>query len=159
MSNQGLKDEGLPEQVSSLLITLKNNVLLLPNVAVAEIIGMSKIEKVEDKPDWLIGMINWRELNIPLISYEKLKDEEASEINSSSRIAIINGVQGNKLLPFYGVLCQGIPRLTRVFPHDLSQDERSNNLTDAMSLRLQNEEVIIPAFERIEQAILKNLEM
>lgn len=155
--NQELKDKELPEQVSSLLITINNGSLLLPNVTVAEIVGLGQIEKVEDKPDWFIGMINWRDLNIPLISYEKLKEEEAPEINRSSRIAIINGVQGNKSLPFYGLLCQGIPRLSRVFPHDISQDERCNNLTDAITMRVNNEDVIIPAFERIELAIVKVL--
>lgn len=147
----------LPEQVASLLLQMKAVVLLLPNVVVAEIVGISNIEKIAEKPEWYLGHIKWRDINIPLVSYEGINELAIADINNASRIVIVNGIGGNSSLPFYGLVCQGIPRLTRVFPREMSQEERSSHLADHINLSVNGEAVILPALERIEKTIISAL--
>lgn len=151
------KKQDLPEQVAGLLLQMNEVVLLLPNVAIAEIVGVSSIEKIPEKPEWYLGDIKWRELSIPLVSYEGINERGIADINSTSRIVIMNGIQGHSELSFYGLVCQGIPRLTRVFPREISQEERSGHFADHINLSVNGEAVIIPALERIEQVIISAL--
>ena len=147
-------DKNFPDQLASLLVKVSQDVLLLPNVAVAEIINFGDIKKIIDKPDWYYGNINWRDLEIPLISYEGMKGQGISNSKDSSRIIILNGIKGNKLLPFYGLVSQGIPRLSRVSPREIDQEEKSGGNTDFISLSLNGESVTIPNLESIEQMLI-----
>ena len=147
----------LPDQLASLLVKVDQDVLLLPNVTVAEIVNVSKVEKVDGKPDWYIGNINWRDLEIPLISYEGMKDQGIPGLKSSARIIILNGIKGNGLLPFYGLVSLSIPRLSRVSPREIDQEEERSEHIDSISLNLNGESVTIPDLENIEQMLLDAL--
>ena len=147
----------LPDQLSSLLVKVKQDVLLLPNVSVAEIVNLGNVEKLDGKPDWYLGKISWRELELPLISYEGLKGQETPDLKASSKIIILNGIRGDRLLPFYGLVSQGIPRLSRVSPREVNQEEKCSEHTDFMSLSLNGENVVIPNLENIEQMIIDSL--
>ena len=153
------KDEktDLPDQLASLLVKVENEVLLLPNVTVAEIVNLGRVEKIENKPDWYLGNINWRELDLPLISFEGMRSEGSSTLKGFSRVIILNGIIGNKTLPFYGMVSKGIPRLSRVSPGEIDQEEKTNEPTDFMKLSLNGEDVVIPNLENIEQTLIEAL--
>lgn len=97
--------------VRSQLIPLYNLRLVLPNTAIAEVISFHKPDKLEEKPEWILGLLSWRGLKIPLLSFETASQDQAAEINRRSRVIVLNTLSGSDLLPFYGVLAQGIPRL------------------------------------------------
>ena len=59
-----------PEQIASLLIPMIGKPLLVPNVAVAEIVGWEQPEKAEGSPDWLLGEVEWRGVTLPVVSLE-----------------------------------------------------------------------------------------
>ena len=65
------------ETVHSLLLPINKELLLLPNAAVAEVITYSEPEAINDAPEWLLGILNWRERRIPLISFESISDGES----------------------------------------------------------------------------------
>jgi len=155
--NEKKDDKDFPDQLASLLVKVSQDVLLLPNVSVAEIINFGNVKELIDKPDWYIGDINWRDLELPLISYEGMKGQGISKPKDSSRIIILNGIKGNKLLPFYGLVSQGIPRLSRVSPREIDQEEKSGDHTDFISLSLNGESVTIPDLENIEQMLIDAL--
>lgn len=157
VANKQQEHTDLPEQVAGLLVPMSKVVLLLPNVSIAEVVGFSDVETIGNKPEWYLGNISWREISIPLVSYEGINGQTIAAINGESRIVIVNGIENNNKLAFYGLVCQGIPRLTRVFPREISQEVRSTCFADHMELTLNGESVVIPALERIDQTILEVL--
>ena len=98
-------------KVRSQLIPLHNMRLVLPNTAIAEVISYHKPQPLDDMPPWLMGMLPWRGLQIPLLSLETAAIEQAPEIHRRSRVVVLNTLTGSGQLPFYGVISQGIPRL------------------------------------------------
>jgi chemosensory pili system protein ChpC len=100
--------------VRSQLLPLNGMSLVLPNTCIAEVIGYRQPEAVDNAPEWLLGMIDWRGLRIPLISFERANEQPLDGNAKSKRITVLNGINGNDDLAFYGVLTQGIPRLISV---------------------------------------------
>ncbi len=82
--------------------------LILPNVAVAEIIAYTPPEQTGE--DWYDGLLIWRGAMVPIISVEKMCKREFSEPGSRTRIAIIYNLSGDKDLPYVGIILQDIPR-------------------------------------------------
>ncbi|EPN84602.1 hypothetical protein A234_10571, partial [Pseudomonas syringae pv. actinidiae ICMP 19101] len=52
--------------LTGLLLPLSDRHLLLPNVAVAELIDYQDCSAGPDAPEWYLGVISWRELSLPL---------------------------------------------------------------------------------------------
>jgi len=105
--------ETLLDTIHSLLIPVGGDPLLLPNAAVAEISAYKEAQPINEAPDWLAGLFEWRGITIPLIQFERMCDEQ--EIPGSyERVAIFNSLGGNKRLPFFAIATKGIPRLIKV---------------------------------------------
>lgn len=110
------------DSVRTLIIPLQGCNLLLPNVAVAEVIAYMRPRAVENAPEWLLGTINWRGLNIPLISYDRLYSHQEGSLNQA-RIAVLNTVDRSNGIKFYALVTAGIPQLKRVSEDMLQQTE------------------------------------
>lgn len=97
--------------VRSQLIPVTGVDIILPNVAVAEVISYSQAEPVTGKPEWLLGMLAWRDRMVPLVAFEAVCGRPLPETGRGAKIAILNTVTGQRGLEFYGILLQGIPHL------------------------------------------------
>ena len=85
--------------------------LLVPNSAVAEIIGYVAEQPAASNQSWLDGLITWRGVSIPVVSFELLCALEAVEAGARSRIAVLyNPLESRDQLPYFGVILQDIPR-------------------------------------------------
>ena len=104
----------MQDSVRTLIIPLQGRNLLLPNVAVAEVIAYLRPRAIDAAPDWLLGAISWRGLNIPLISYDRLQGIGDEGALGQARIAVINSVKPDGALQFYALVTTGIPQLKRV---------------------------------------------
>lgn len=104
----------IQDTVRTLIIPLQGRNLLLPNVAVAEVIPYIRPRAVADAPEWLLGAISWRGLNIPLISFDRLHGQADAATLVQARIAVLNSVQADSGLHFYAVVTTGIPQLKRI---------------------------------------------
>lgn len=97
--------------LSSLLLPLSDRTLLLPSVALAELINLRPVETQAGAPEWYLGDISWRDLRLPLLSFETLSSGVAApEPAAGARIAVINAIGGRAHLKFFALLVQGIPR-------------------------------------------------
>ena len=56
--------------LTGLLLPLSDRSLVLPNVAVAELIGYQPCTPLPHQPAWLLGWIDWRSQRLPLLSFE-----------------------------------------------------------------------------------------
>jgi chemosensory pili system protein ChpC len=143
------------------MIPLQETVLLLPNASVAEIIGYTAPEAVEDTPPWMLGYIHWRGYRLPLVSYEVMSGSGgAAPTSSKLRIAIFNGINNNADLPFYGVLTQGIPRLLRASQrvvHESEGDQQEDSSLVLAHAKVRDEAVVIPDLDEMESMLATSM--
>ncbi len=97
------------EPIRCMQLPLDGLQILVPNAAVAEIIGYAEPEHPGDKPG-LRGDIHWRGVMVPVISVEELCGLPQAEPGPRSRIAIIYQPDGDKQLPYLGIILRDIPR-------------------------------------------------
>ena len=141
----------LPNDIPGLLIPMQGRPWLLPNIVVAEIIPLRQPEKPGHGPEWLLGWINWRDEEIPLLSFEKLNDSGQVSIGQDARIAVINTVTGK--LKFYAIIIQGIPRQSRVGNDDIVEEPVQSGPAEAMYVQMGGDLAVIPDLDAIERAI------
>lgn len=154
MSVEVITQDGITE-VASLIIPLHDKQLVLPNVTVAEIIPYRAPTAISDHAGWLLGQLEWRNIHIPVISYELINGSGVPPIEGA-RLAVINGTGTNRNLPFYAILIQGIPRLAHITEDDIVSVEAMNfGSYDQMAVSLQGEQAMIPNLELIENELLK----
>jgi chemosensory pili system protein ChpC len=139
------------------VIPLTGMNLVLPNTCIAEVIGYSKPSPVKKSPDWLLGMVNWRGLTIPIISFEKANEVKFARQSKLTRIAVLNGISGNNDLSFYGVVVQGIPRLASLDEaslQEITQPKVKLPLALAQA-EVAEQDAVIPDQAEIEKMIKK----
>ena len=95
--------------LTGLLLPLADRHLLLPNVAVAELIDYQRGEPSSDAPPWYLRQVRWRDRQLPLISFEAACGEP-TVIGERARIVVLNALGGRAELKFIALLVQGIPR-------------------------------------------------
>lgn len=145
------------QEIASLLIPLEHNLLLVPNVTVAEIVPVSQVIPIVDAPHWYLGNCRWRDQTIPLLSFEALSGGAKPGYNPRSRFAVFNTTGSNDSLAFIALLTQGLPRLARVNEEEISQREQSLAPCELMHVSWAGEEAIIPDVAAIEREFLAYL--
>ncbi|MGD8515070.1 MAG: chemotaxis protein CheW [Granulosicoccaceae bacterium] len=147
--------------VASQMIPLEGEHLLLPNTAIAEIIGHTKAEPLPDSlkntPDWLIGMLAWRGVSIPLVSLETLMGGKIAEPSPRARIAVINAIGGKAKSAFFAVATQGIPRLVSVSKERINpvDDNQQSGTGVHCHVVIDGETAMIPNIEEIETQLAR----
>lgn len=141
----------LPSDIPGLLIPMHGRPWLVPNIVVAEIIPLRQPERPGHGPEWLLGWINWRDEEIPLVSFERLNESGQVLIGPDARIAVINTVTGK--VKFYAVIIQGIPRLSRVGKDDLVEEPVDSGPAEAMYVQLGGDLAVIPDLDAMERVL------
>lgn len=98
--------------LTTLMLPLADRSLVLPNVAVAELIDYQVHQPVLGAPNWHLGMIVWRDLQIPLVSFEAACGAPAV-VGDHARIVVLNCLSDGPL-QFMAIVIQGVPRSCRV---------------------------------------------
>lgn len=101
------------DSLTGLLVPLADRTLLLPNVALAELIPYRAPQASAGMPAWFLGQVAWRELRLPLLSFEAASGGQA-QIGPGARVAVINALGGRPKVKFLALLVQGIPRSLKV---------------------------------------------
>ncbi len=150
--------EKIRPEVASLLIPMQEQMLLVPNVTVAEIVPISHISQVEGAPAWYLGNAVWREQTIPVLSYELMNGDSKASNNSRSRLAVFNTTGEHESLPFIAIITQGLPRLARVNEEEIRQrEDMDNKAFELMHVTWAGEEAIIPDVSAMERQFLAYL--
>lgn len=97
-----------------MLIPMHMGRLLLPNAAVAEIIGYREPEPGADAADGNLGRVRWRQRELPVVDFERLLGGEEQAPGIRQRIAVCYAPDSQGRWPLLGLLAQGIPRLLRL---------------------------------------------
>ncbi len=95
--------------LTGLMLPLADRYLLLPNVAVAELIDYQRGEPASDAPPWYLRQVTWRDRQLPLISFEAACGCPLA-VGDRARIVVLNALGGRPELKFIALVIQGIPR-------------------------------------------------
>lgn len=147
-----------PNELATLLVPVNGRQLVLPNVTVAEIIPYLEPQSEDDVPNWFLGTFPWRNIAVPLISFEAINEEAFFSQSRDRRIAVLNGVVDNDRLPFCGIVTEGVPRLMRVMPDEVSvDDEIAAGPSELARVLVSGEKAAIPNVDFIQQEVIKLL--
>ncbi|OCR26659.1 chemotaxis protein [Pseudomonas syringae] len=95
--------------LTGLILPLSDRNLVLPNVAVAELIDYQDSCADLDAPEWYLGSISWRQRTLPLLSFEAACGGR-TRVGGRARIVVLNALGDHDDLKFIALLIQGIPR-------------------------------------------------
>jgi chemosensory pili system protein ChpC len=93
-----------------MLLPVSSINLLIPNSAVAEIIGYSTPRPLAGSSDWFRGVTLWRGVYVPVVAVEEMCVIESAHVGPRARIAIIYNPSKDAELPYLGIQIQDIPR-------------------------------------------------
>lgn len=100
------------DSLTGLMLPLAGRYLLLPNVAVAELIDYQAPRRHEGAAPWDLGLISWRNQPLSLLSFEAACGGLAVT-GDRARIVVLNAL-GDSGRRFIALLIQGIPRSCRL---------------------------------------------
>lgn len=141
------------DSIRTLIIPMQGRNLLLPNVAVAEVVPYMRPRALADAPEWLLGTISWRGLTIPLVSYDGLYGAGVQAGVGQARIAVLNTVHPDSGLKFYALVTAGIPQLKRVNA-DLLQEVSTEDATGVLSqVQIGEIQAVIPDLSALESMV------
>lgn len=144
-----------PGEVRAVLIPLHHGRLLLPNASVAEVVGYQEPETLPGTPDWLAGMISWRQQQVPLVCFDRLAGMLPGDMAVRARIAVCNALGGNPQRPYIALLAQSVPRLVRVSEEVIRPDPEPADLGAAVlrQVLIGGEGAWIPDLDVVERLV------
>ncbi len=110
-------------EIRTLLTPLTSGNILLPNSVVAEILEFTSPEPFKQAPVWLLGELEWRGWQVPIVSFLRLVNKRSQDnVTKKSRILIIKTLGYSTQLNYIGLLIQGLPRIRTVSAETLIED-------------------------------------
>ena len=141
-------------EVRGVLLPLHHGHLLLPNAAISEVAGYRTPEPpAENAPDWLLGILTWRQFEVPLVSFDSRLEFRDWESGHRARIAILNSITRRTNRPYIGILLRSIPRLVRATEESLEPlgDVLRDNVILARQVKIGDQEAWIPDLDSLEE--------
>jgi len=148
-------------QVNSLLLPVTGALLLVPQLAIAEVLSSGDLGAEDLLLDELslsphcYGWICWRDQVVPLLSFASIYSGYRPPLDLDLKVVICNAVFKASATGFYALVVTGFPRATRlsiesemVLKGSLSNDEGVQ-----MLVTIDGEEALIPDFDFIEQIV------
>ena len=146
----------LPREIRGVMLPVTGGRVLVPNTTMAEVITYAHPAPVADAPAWLLGRLAWRGWGLPVLAFSVLAGLTDRESSDNTRVAILKALGGHVRLPYFGVLCQGFPRLTLVAPDMLVGDAEAGALPAGVreQVRVHDEAAWIPDLAAVEQMLV-----
>ena len=136
--------------VRCMLLPLTSLNLLIPNSAVAEIIGYSTPRQLPNCSEWFAGVVLWRGVYVPVVAIEQMCNLGTAQISPRARIAIVYNPDKDPELPYLGIHMQDIPRAYLAEP-DSMESGSDEGLGEYLVTRVDDEQLqrVIPDIDKI----------
>jgi chemosensory pili system protein ChpC len=96
----------LPSHIYSVLVSLVGANLILPNSAVAEVLGQEALKAREDGPSWLVGQTQWEDEDVPIISFEAMMGQPVPALDRKCRVVVLHAPARAGA---FGIITRGYP--------------------------------------------------
>lgn len=143
-------------ELAAYIVPLQKRELLVPEAAVAEILPYEPLQRVQDTPDWFLGVLGWRGVQVPVVSFEMLTVARASfslASVSSASLMILRALGGSDELAWFALVTQTLPRQVQLGPEQLFETEEPPEETELMKARFQEDLISIPDLDYVETRI------
>jgi len=108
------------KEIRCIVAPLTYGHVLVPNIAVAELMDFTLPEPLRRAPDWVLGELVWHGWQVPVISFEHLiSDSSANTVTAKARILIIKTLGESIQVNYIGLVIQGLPRLKKITANNL----------------------------------------
>lgn len=136
-------------EIRCTLMPVGADTVLLPNTAVAEVVGWEEPEPDPGSPDWLAGHVFWRSQRIPVLDFGVREGTSTTPLRA--RIAVCNSPGGNTNVPFIGLRVDGTPTLVRVSGESIAAapGATAGDMPGSVA-DLNGEPVVIPDLDLLE---------
>ncbi|SCZ61825.1 chemotaxis protein CheW [Thiohalomonas denitrificans] len=154
----GREEQQSADAIRCLSIPLENGALLLPYTAVAEVTEFGELTPLTNGPGWLLGLLRWRGVTVPVLTLEGLVGTANGPTDSPEKVVVCNTLNGNPKLPFLAVAASGVPRLTWAQRDTINtmENARTGERPGALGhMHTPDGDVIIPDFDVLEQMLLR----
>ena len=113
--------------IKSIILTLKNELVVVPNAAVAEIISVQDVHQAEDSPRWLLGKARWRGVELPVVSYEAAGGDDAQAVKINTQVAVMYSANEDedRKYPYIGLAMHGVPHVSTFSRDQIKTDENA----------------------------------
>jgi len=115
--------------IKCIILTLKNELVVVPNSAVAEIISVQDVREVADSPQWMLGKARWRGVELPVVSYEAAGGDNAQAVNINTQVAVLYSVSEDgdydNRYPYIGFAMHGVPHVSTFARDQIKLDEHA----------------------------------
>lgn len=145
------------EELPTFLVPLQKSNILLPNHTVAEIIPYEPLQRVQNAPTWLLGLLSWRGVQVPVISFEMLTRAGASfslMSVASASLVICCALGGKDEMRYFALVAQALPRLMQLTAEELIESQEDTVATELSLVRLNGKPAVIPDLEYIESCLI-----
>ena len=146
------------EHLGVCMLRLQKQGLIVPADTIAEVIDYEPLQRVEDSPDWLLGLLGWRGVQVPVIAFEVLTLARASfslVSVSSAVLVILRGVSDQNALPYYALVSQVYPEFSEASREMLFAIDEAVEFTELCRVRFRDEVLSIPDLDTVEKAAIE----
>lgn len=144
------------QTIRAFLLPIKSGYVLLPHSSMVEVLPFATPLTMENAPSWVVGTMLWRALDVPLVALENLVLNIQPELDSHTRIVMINTLNAHVDFPYIGLLGTDAPRLINVNYDEIARIEHPPEFTGSGVLswtQFKDHVAIIPDMDIIETAL------
>ena len=142
------------DMVNTLLFQMQRGLLVLPDVAIAEIVDFKSVEGGDnEEAPWYLGQFSWRNIAIPLISFDLLNGD-ATSLNNARKVVVMNNVHQRDKALYWAFVINQAPKMQNINEEALVAiaDAELGEAT-ALQAEMLGETVLFPDLEKIETHI------
>lgn len=144
------------QTVRAFLLPFKSGHVLLPHSSMVEVLPFATPLTMENAPSWVVGTILWRALDVPLVALENLVLNIQPELDSHTRIVMVNTLNTHADFPYMGLLGTDAPRLVNVNYDEITRTDPPSEYTGSGVLswtQFKEHVAIIPDMDAIETVL------
>lgn len=147
----------ITDQLEVYVVRMQKQGVLLPADNVAEVIPYEPLQRLEDTPDWLLGLLGWRGVQVPVVSFEMLTVERASfslVSVASASLVLLRGMTDQVSLPFYAIVSQTRPDRLELSTEMLFETGEPLQRTELARVRFNEDVLAVPNLDYLEAALV-----
>lgn len=144
------------KELPTFVVPLLKSNILVPEATVAEIIPYEPLQRILGGPDWFLGFLGWRGVEVPIASFEMMTIERASfslVSVSSASLVVLRALGPKTEFDYMGIVAQAMPDLVKVTADELFETWEPAERTELMKARYADQIISIPDFDFIKSEI------
>jgi len=117
------------QSIKSIILTLRNKLVVVPNAAVAEIISVQDIREAENSPKWVLGKARWRGVDLPVVSYDAAAGDDAHTASLNTQVAVMYSASDDedRKYPYIGLAMHGVPHVSTFSREQIKLDDTASD--------------------------------